>query len=75
MTLFDEHQKITRVLEKECMNVDELEKKTRLGKMNIIDHLTIKNMDMAGNWTSDDGEFCSYEVLQKLYKSLLYTND
>lgn len=69
-SLYNDHKKLTTYLDRNCMDVDELAKKTRLDKQLILDHLQIKELDRNGLWTSENGEFCSYDVVVKLLSRL-----
>jgi len=71
MGLYEDHNKITKQLRKECKNVDEIAKRTGLDKTVIFDHLRIKELDRNGVWTSENGEFCSYDGLESMLNRVI----
>jgi len=70
MTIYKDHEKIFKKLEKECMSVNELVQATKLSVQKVIDHIEIMKMDKNGMFTSEDGEFCRYDVIQNMIESL-----
>ena len=68
MGIYDDHKKIHDFLvkAKECYTIDEIADALKLDKALIQDHLKIAELDEFGTWTSENGEFCSWNVIKTL---------
>lgn len=67
--IVEEHKKVLdAIIEKpeECISVNELVTLTELKEDVVKEHLKILELNKFGMYSSDDGEFCSYDVLLKM---------